>query len=349
MLGSVAICLVVFWSGDGRTGAPAVLFVYVSVYACVALERWRWPVLAVSAIAHIAVLAAIGSDMAFIEPPIIWGAALVAGLIVGHAVEATRAAAAERAELLERLRAADAVKTALLRAAGHDLATPAGLVAGLAETVHLRGDDLPADVRHALLERISANARRLQGDLQDLLHLGTIADSRIRLDRQPVELRGVIAGAIARAGLVDGRVVVGDLQASTAVIDAAKVEHAVANLLTNADKYGSGDRPVTVSVSRTDGRIVIHVDDDGPGIPAAQLDQVFEPFIRGRDEHVRLGSGVGLSIVRAFARAHDGDSWATPRACGGLRMSFSVSATPKDPGSEIGDDQRSSSGVAQNA
>jgi signal transduction histidine kinase len=328
LLGSLVICLVVLWSGDGRTGAPAVLFVYVSVYACVALRRWRWPVMALSLAGHVVTLYLVGSSVALVEPPMIWGAAIVAGLVVGHAVESTRSAALEREELLEQLRAADASKTAFLRAAGHDLATPAALVAGLAETVIVRGEHLEAEDRRELLERVAANARRLQGDLKDLLHLGQLADGRMEPDRQTVDLREVIDGAIARAGLVDGQVVVGTFQAGTAMIDAAKVEHAIANLLTNADKYASDGGPVTVSVARTDEHIVVRVDDEGPGIPEEHLETVFEPFVRGRDEHVRLGSGVGLSIVRAFARLHGGDSWAELREGGGLRMSFSMHAQP---------------------
>ena len=329
LLGSMVVCLIVLWSGEGRTGAPAVLFVYVSMYACVALSRWRWPVIGLSLGAHVGTLYLAESPVAFIEPPLIWGAATVAGLIVGHAVEATRSAAQEREQLLEQLRSTDAAKTAFLRAAGHDLAAPAGLVAGLAETVLVRGEELAVEDRVELLERVTANARRLQGDLHDLLHLGEIADGRIEPDRHPVDLREVIAGAIERAGLGDDQVEIGTFQAATAIIDAAKVEHAIANLLTNAEKYAPDAGPVRVNVVRTDDHIIVQVDDDGPGIPADHLDTVFEPFVRGRDEHVRLGSGVGLSIVRAFARVHGGDSWAQPREQGGLRMSFSVSARPR--------------------
>lgn len=340
LLGSVAICLILLWSGEGRTGAPAILFVYVSVYACVALGRWRWSVMGLSVVAHVGVLVLVGTPVALVEPPMIWGAAIVAGLIVGHAVESTRTAAGEREELLEQLRAADAAKTAFLRAAGHDLATPAALVTGLAETVVVRDGELTAEDRRELLERVAANARRLQADLRDLLHLGEIADGRIEPSRQTVDLREVIDGAIDRAGLADGKVRVGQFQAATAVIDAAKVEHAIANLLSNADKYAAACGPVTVEVVRTNEHIVVQVEDQGPGIPEDHLDTVFEPFVRGRDEHAGLGSGVGLSIVRAFARLHGGDSWAELRDEGGLRMSFSVEAQPS-PSGESPDDARS--------
>ncbi len=130
----------------------------------------------------------------------------------------------------------------------------------------------------------------------------------------------------------------GLFQAATAVVDAAKVEHAIANLLTNADKYAADAGPITVSVVRTHDHIVVRVDDDGPGIPSDHLDTVFEPFVRGRDAHVRLGSGVGLSIVRAFARIHGGDSWAEPRDAGGLRMSFSMRADPSRADECAGDE-----------
>lgn len=330
LFGSVAICLILAWSGDDRTGAPAVLFVYVSVYACIALDGLRWLVLGLSILAHAGTLLLAGAGSALVEVPMIWGAALVAGLIIGGAVESTRIASEEREQLLEQLRAADAAKTAFLRAAGHDLTTPAALVAGLAETAVVRGEQLSVEARIQLLERIAANARRLHGDLSDLLHLGELAEGRIEPERHTVDLRTVIDGAIARADLADG-VIVGTLEVDSAVVDAAKVEHALANLLTNAAKYGGDDR-IEVSVTRRPEHVVIHVDDHGPGVPEGRLEAMFEPFVRARDGDVVRGSGVGLSIVREFARIHGGDSWAQPRDGGGLRVSFSLSAAPPPDG-----------------
>lgn len=333
LLGSVAICLILAWSGADRTGAPAVLFVYVSIYACVALDRLRWIVLGLSILAHAGTLYLAGAGSALVEVPIIWGAAVVAGLIIGRAVESTRSAAAERERLLEQLRAADAAKTAFLRAAGHDLSTPAALVAGLAETAAVRGEQLPAEERNELLERIAANARRLHGDLSDLLHLGELADGRIEPERHATDLRAVIDGAISRADL-EGEVIVGTLETDTAVVDAAKVEHAIANLLTNAAKYG-GDDGIEVSVTRSPDHVIVHVDDHGPGVPEDRLETMFEPFMRGREGDIERGSGVGLSIVREFARIHGGDSWAQRRDGGGLRVSFSLSAVPPSNGEAV--------------
>ena len=331
LLGSVAICQILWWSGSGRTGAPAVLFIYVSVYAFVALDQLRWPVLGASAAAHVGTLLAAGAERAVVEVAMIWGAAVVGGMITRQAVQFSRSAAAENERLVEQLRQTDELKTAFLRSAGHDLATPAGLIAGLADTVVARDEQLEPHERRELIDRVAANARRLQHDLQDLLHLGELGEGHLEPVREEVELAGIVDRAIRRAGLPEGQVALGPFAVDTVVVDGPKVEHAIANLLGNAAKYAGDAGPIEVSVDATNEHVVVHVDDRGPGIAADQLEAVFEPFTRA-DDQSRSGSGVGLSIVRAFARLHGGDSWAQPREGGGLRMSFSVSASP--PASE---------------
>lgn len=331
LLGSGVICLLLWWSGSGRTGPPAVLFVYVSVYAFVALDQLRWPVLVASVVAHGGTLLAAGAERAVVEVAVIWGAALVAGTITRYAVEFSRSAAAENERLVEELRQTDALKTAFLRSAGHDLATPAGVIAGLADTVAARDEQLEPHERRELIDRVAANARRLQHDLQDLLHLGELGEGQLEPVRDEVGLRGLVDRAIRRAGLGEDQVVLGPFAVDTAVVDGAKVEHAIANLLGNAAKYAGDAGPIEISVEAANDHLVFHVDDRGPGIAEDQLEAVFEPFTRA-DDQSGSGSGVGLSIVRAFARLHGGDSWAQLRAGGGLRMSFSVRVRPPAPG-----------------
>src|SRR5439155_5002055 len=82
--------------------------------------------------------------------------------------------------------------------------------------------------------------------------------------------------------------------------DAAQLERALANLLENAARY-SGGRPVIVRSRAVGSRILVRVVDHGPGIPASELDRIFEPFHRGtRPADTRhAGSGLGLAIVKA--------------------------------------------------
>jgi two-component system sensor histidine kinase KdpD len=89
-----------------------------------------------------------------------------------------------------------------------------------------------------------------------------------------------------------------------------QLERAIGNLLENAVRY-SGGLPVSVRARVVGRRLVVRIVDRGPGIPAPQLERIFEPFYRSR----RLGeghggSGLGLAIVRGFVEANGGRVWA---------------------------------------
>lgn len=103
----------------------------------------------------------------------------------------------------------------------------------------------------------------------------------------------------------------------------AEIRRVVRNLVENAIKYG---HCAEVSVSRRAGLAIVVVEDEGPGIPAAEFSRVFEPFERlasHRAEGVQ-GHGLGLTIARTIARAHGGDVTLSNRAEGGLRAELSI-------------------------
>ena len=90
------------------------------------------------------------------------------------------------------------------------------------------------------------------------------------------------------------------------------------NLVENALKYGHVARG---RVFAEGDMAIIEIDDDGPGIPSAELERVFEPFFRGEPSRNREtgGIGLGLAVVRSLARAHGGDVTLVNRPEGGLR------------------------------
>jgi two-component system sensor histidine kinase KdpD len=89
--------------------------------------------------------------------------------------------------------------------------------------------------------------------------------------------------------------------------DAAQLERAFANLLENARRYSRG-RPISVHARRAGPRVVVSVVDQGPGIDAAELERIFEPFYRGRNASSDqwTGSGLGLAIAKGFVEANGG-------------------------------------------
>jgi signal transduction histidine kinase len=95
-----------------------------------------------------------------------------------------------------------------------------------------------------------------------------------------------------------------------------EIRRAVRNLIENAVRYGGGAR---VSLERQNDFFIVNVDDDGPGIPANRLEEVFEPFVRLEESRSNAtgGSGLGLTLARAIAREHGGDIFLSNRLAEG--------------------------------
>jgi signal transduction histidine kinase len=90
----------------------------------------------------------------------------------------------------------------------------------------------------------------------------------------------------------------------TARLDSDQIRRCLDNLILNSIQNTPAGGVIAVSVTHSNDRLYLRVDDDGPGIPAEIRDQLFEPFVTGRPD----GTGLGLAIVREIARAHGGDA-----------------------------------------
>lgn len=227
----------------------------------------------------------------------------------------------------DQLRDLDRMKNAFLSAVSHELRTPLAVVQGLAETL-LRFHDARVDIaeRHRIDVAIAGNADRLARLLEDLLDLDRLIHGAVNPERTRVDLCQVATDAI------DASAIVVDLDAPDSLIadvDAVRFGRIVANLVDNAAKYGGGS-PVRVRLS-TDGTSArLSVLDHGPGIPSSQLDQVFAPFHRVDHDHPRPGTGVGLALVREFARLHGGEAWAEDTQGHGAHIIVEIPVSPPD-------------------
>lgn len=184
--------------------------------------------------------------------------------------------------------------------AAHELRTPLAGVQAVAEAAVAPGLDAEErDRLHLLLLRESHRAGRL---VDDLLALARI-DAGIELRREPVELLALVRTEADRVRLrAPGRTVEVTGSPVTAAGDPVRLAQVVANLLDNAQRYG------TASVQVGPGPRV-RVSDDGPGVPAADRERIFDRLVRldeARTAHDG-GAGLGLAIARGIARAHGGD------------------------------------------
>ena len=152
----------------------------------------------------------------------------------------------------------------------------------------------------------------------------TLASSESGLnEREPVDLAATVTATLAGLASETGRLGIRiDAVTETAPLDGDRLltERLVANLLTNAIRHNLADGRVEVSTGVKDGRAVLAVTNTGPPVPSADIDRLFQPFQRldRRRATFKNGHGLGLSIVRAIATAHDATVAAHPRPDGGL-------------------------------
>ena len=130
-------------------------------------------------------------------------------------------------------------------------------------------------------------------------------------------------------------------------VDARALRQIVLNLLDNAVKYGPVGQTVSVILTGTSDKVIITVEDQGPGIPKADREKVWDPYVRltRETESAAGGSGIGLSIIRELVRLHDGRTWVEDGTEGGARFVVEFPRTPSRTESAAGAVQRQSAEV----
>jgi PAS domain S-box-containing protein len=235
--------------------------------------------------------------------------------------ELARALEMER-DASQRLRILDEMKNTFLEAVSHDLRTPLTAILGTALT--LDRDDLelsPQDGRE-LVRRIAANARKLDRLLSDLLDLDRLSRGILEPKRRPLDVSALIRQLVVGTEVLGDRPVVVEGDGVVGVLDAAKVERIVENLLSNAARHTDPGARIWVRVSRRVDGVLIAVEDEGRGVPDQLRAEVFQPFQQGERPKHSPGVGIGLSLVARFAEMHGGRAWVEDREGGGA--SFKV-------------------------
>ena len=233
------------------------------------------------------------------------------------------------------LRRSDDVKTALLRAVSHDLRTP--LTAIVAGGHALGGSSLTDEERRELSAAVVGEGTRLSTLVDKLLEIAKLQAGKAEPRRDWISLEDILV--TAREGLTDRsadiRLAI-DPDVPALRADGAQLERAFANVLENARRYSDG-LPVSVTGRRMGERVVVRIVDQGPGIPAAERERIFEPFYRGRGPGQRpwTGSGLGLAIARGFVEANGGTI--SVESLPGQGTSFVIALPVEEVAGEVGE------------
>ena len=235
----------------------------------------------------------------------------------------------ESARLLEEVQQLHRTRERFFAMVNHEMRNALAAVYGWAEMLVRKKD--PATVPHAAFEVLDS-AQQAISLINDLLDLSRLDEDRLK----PV-IRSVEPGSVAKRAI--GRVTPAaqvrqvDLRLELAAgiptceTDASRVEQILVNLLGNAIQHTAESSAVRLEVSAGRGQIVFTVTDQGPGIPASDLESVFDIYASKKDGDTR-GVGLGLPLSRRLARLLGGDLRAKVRQGGGGEFVLELPASP---------------------
>jgi len=326
----VPVAAFVYWLG-GEPGGPLLVFFFLAVVCTAASESLRFTLL---------YTAVVGVATAALDPMLPgWsgsmsdisglGARLVLlALLAASAAILTRRASLEREAVLSVREEAnhwaelDTLRQEFVSAVSHDLRTPltaARASLGLLETS--AAERLRPEER-GLLENGRRNMERLGMLIDDLLTINQIEAGTLHLDHTIVDLRGIMGRAM---GVVHplirekGQVLEIDIPDPLPVIgDARRLEHVLVNVLANAHEHTPEKSKIAISAHTDPAGITLSIADNGPGIPAGDLDTIFQRFHSLAP--MQGGSGLGLAIARSIIEMHNGRIWAESESGDGTRF-----------------------------
>lgn len=266
------------------------------------------------------VIGVLGIDSDRAEP--LPGAAerrLLEALVDQSALAIERVYLVEHMERVKRTFETERLRSALLTSISHDLKTPLAAVLGAAGTLRDLASKLNGDQKDELLATIIDESERLNRFIANLLDMTRLESGAIIPNIARHDLHEIVGSVLRRAGkLLQSQRVELELAGELPMIelDAVLFEQVLFNLLDNAAKYAAAGTAITIRSRREpDDMVALHIMDEGDGISATDLSQIFEKFYRARKgDRVRAGTGLGLAISRGFVEAMGGTISAANRS-----------------------------------
>lgn len=229
-----------------------------------------------------------------------------------------------RIAVLQRL---DMMRVALLSSVSHDLRTPLTSIKAAASSLLQEDVQWDEETRRGFAQTIEQEADRLNRLVSNLLDMSRIEEGALKPEKECYSLKTLIYDILARLDpLLKGRVIHTHLPDDLLLVDLdyVQIDQVLTNLIENVVRYTTAPSPIDVSASIAGKEAIMSVADRGPGVPAADLERIFDKFYRVRDgQHPNgrpTGTGLGLAVCKGIVEAHGGRIWAELRAGGGLAV-----------------------------
>ncbi|MBO9668371.1 MAG: sensor histidine kinase KdpD [Bdellovibrio sp.] len=220
-----------------------------------------------------------------------------------------------RLQDVKLLEASEKLHQALLNSVSHELRTPLTAIIVSASALQDAKVSPTTEVRNELIEAVVESSRRLDQVVENLLDMSRLNSGVLKPKKQWVEFGDVIETIVAKVkSLVQSHQINLSLDVPICFlqIDERLMEHAISNLIVNASRYAPEKTQISIHLTREGQWVRLKVIDEGPGIPTANLEKIFEAFYRVPGSPAG-GVGLGLAIVKAFVEAHGGRVYARNR------------------------------------
>ena len=226
----------------------------------------------------------------------------------------------------EEQKVLDEMKADFISMVAHDLRSPAAVIVGLAQTLAARWDEIDEEQRRLLVGRIADRGRALSRVASQAVEVARLERGNpLSLQLEEFDVAEVIQRVLDEVlGTKASRVqVVMPADLAFAYGDRQATWHVISNLISNAAKFTEPDGRVEIEARSDERHVTVTVSDDGPGVPEADRERVFEKFFAGR-RSTGGGTGLGLYIARGLVEAQGGTLRLDPPDAVGASFSFTL-------------------------
>ncbi len=213
-------------------------------------------------------------------------------------------------ESLEKERNLNALQRRFVSMVSHEFRTPLAIVDGKAQRLIKKGDGIAADARGEDLKKIRVAVGRLVDLMETMLSSAKLEAGTIEMDPAGFDLQQLVREICEnQREIAPDAMIVTDIDKLPRHCwgDEKLLRQAILNIVTNAVKYSPDGKRIDVTGRSTDGRVSIAIRDHGVGIPESELPDLFSAYFRASTSTGIAGTGVGLSLVKAFVDMHGGD------------------------------------------